>query len=133
MPAWFEQLSLRAKLALGFGTLIGLMLVGGTTALLGHGRTLAAAEAFLAGDNRIAELSVESSAAMSKARRYEKEFLLKQQVFSHQEAKSRYVPLVASQLAVVRENMTSIRGLAGNAEITREIQEIEAVTRRYET
>jgi len=133
MPAWFEQLSLRAKLALGFGTLIGLMLVGGTTALLGHGRTLAAAEAFLAGDNRIAELSVESSAAMSKARRYEKEFLLKQQVFSHQEAKSRYVTLVASQLAVVRENMTSIRGLAGNAEITREIQEIEAVTRRYET
>ena len=74
MLAWFEQLSLRAKLVLGFGTLICLMHLGGATALLGHERTLAAVEVFFEGDNRIAELSLESSAAMGKARRYEKEF-----------------------------------------------------------
>jgi len=133
MLAWFEQLSLRAKLALGFGTLIGLMLIGGATALLGHGRTLAAVDAFLGGDNRIAELSLESSAAMGKARRYEKEFLLKTQIFSYEEAKSRYATLVASQLAVVRENMAAIRGLTDNADIQAETEAIEEVTRRYET
>lgn len=128
MLAWFERLSLRAKLALGFGTLLGLMLIGGTTALLSHAYALRTVEAFLEGDHRIAELSLESSAAMGKARRYEKEFLLKAQVFSHEEARSRYAPLVASQLASVRENMAAI----GNPDVTRETLEIAAVTRQYE-
>lgn len=132
MLAWFERLSLRAKLALGFGTLIGLILVGGATALLSHARALAAVEAFLEGDNRIAELSLESSAAMGKARRYEKEFLLKIQVFSYEEAKARYANLVVSQLAMVRENMAAIRSLAGNADIQAETRAIEEVTRLYE-
>lgn len=132
MLAWFEQLSLRAKLALGFGTLIGLILVGDATALLSHARALTAVEAFLEGDNRIAALSLESSAAMGKARRYEKEFLLKVRVFSYEEAKSRYATLVASQLAVVREHMAAIRSLAGNAEIKAETRAIEEVTRQYE-
>lgn len=84
MLVWFEQRSRRAKLAWGFGTLIGLTLIGGTTALLGHARSLVAVEVFLAGDNRIAELSLESSAAMDKTRRYEKEFLLAVQQIPHQ-------------------------------------------------
>ncbi|HET6718912.1 MAG TPA: hypothetical protein VFH22_04660, partial [Rhodocyclaceae bacterium] len=132
MLVWFEQLSLRAKLAWGFGTLIGLMLIGGTTALLGHARSLVAVEAFLAGDNRIAGLSLESSAAMDKARRYEKEFLLKTKVFSHEEAKARYATLVARQLAAVREHMAAIRDLTDNTEIETETHAIEAVTRQYE-
>lgn len=132
MLAWFEQLSLRAKLALGFGALIGLMLVGSATALLSHARALTAVETFLEGDNRIAALSLESSAAMGKARRYEKEFLLKVRVFSYEEAKSRYATLVASRLAVVREHMAAIRSLTGNAEIKAETRAIEEVTRQYE-
>lgn len=132
MRAWFEQRSLRAKLALGFGTLIGLILVGDGAALLSHARALTAVEAFLEGDNRIAELSLESSAAMGEARRYEKEFLLKVQVFSYEEARSRYANLVASQLVMVRENMAAIRSLTGNAEIKQETRAIEDVTRLYE-
>jgi len=132
MLSWFERRSLRVKLALGFGALIGLMLVGGATALLGHRYTVAAMEAFLEGDNRIAELSLESSAAMGKARRYEKEFLLKIQVFSYEEAKSRYATLVARQLAVVREHMAAIRRLTNDAEIQAESRAIEDVTRLYE-
>jgi len=133
MLAWFERLSLRAKLALGFGALLGLMLVGGATALLSHAYALRAVEAFLDRDHRIAELSLESSAAMGKARRYEKEFLLKVRVFSHEEARSRYASLVASQLAVVRDNMATIRGLSGNAEISAESRAVEDVTHLYET
>lgn len=129
---WFEQLSLRIKLAIGYGTLIGLMLIAGATALLGHERTLATMEAFLDGDHRIAELSLESSAAMGKARRYEKEFLLKVRVFSYEEARSRYATLVTSQLTQVRENMATIRSLSGKAEITSETRAIEDVTRLYE-
>lgn len=132
MLAWFERLSLRAKLALGFGTLLGLMLIGGTTALLSHAYALRTVEAFLEGDHRIAELSLESSAAMGKARRYEKEFLLKAQVFSYEEARSRYATLVASQLDLVRENMTAIRSLTGSVEINAESRAIEDVTRLYE-
>lgn len=132
MLVWFEQLSLRAKLALGFGALIGLILVGDATALLSHARALTAVEAFLEGDNRIAELSLESSAAMGKARRYEKEFLLKVPVFSYEEARSRYANLVESQLAKVRENMVAIRSLTANAEIEQETRTIEEVTHLYE-
>lgn len=132
MLAWFERLSLRAKLALGFGTLLGLMAIGGATALLSHAYALRTVEAFLDGDNRIAELSLESSAAMAKARRYEKEFLLKVHVFSYLEARSRYATLVASQLALVRENMAAIRSLTGSVEINAESRAIEDVTRLYE-
>lgn len=132
MLDWFGQLSLRAKLAIGFGSLIGLMLLSGATALLGHQRALATVDAFLNGDNRIAELSLKSSAAMSKARRYEKEFLLKMQVFSYEESKARYATLVTSQLTVVREHMATIRGLTDNAEIKAETRAIEDITRRYE-
>lgn len=133
MLSRFEQLSLRAKLALGFGTLIGLMLVGCGTALLGHGHILTAVESFLEGDSRIANLSLESSAAMSKARRYEKEFLLKTQFFGYEEAKSRYATLVKNQLGTVRENMLAIRNLTDNAEIEAESRAIEEVTRQYES
>lgn len=133
MLAWFEQFSLRTKLALGFGILIGLMLIGGATALLQGVRTVAAVDAFLDGDNRIAELSLESSAAMSKARRYEKEFLLKVQVFSFEEARSRYATLVANQLVVVRENMATIRSLTRRADTMAETHAIEDVTRLYES
>lgn len=132
MLVWFERLSLRAKLAVGFGALVGLMLVGGTTALLSHAYALRAVEAFLDGDNRIAELSLESSAAMGKARRYEKEFLLKVQVFSYEEARSRYATLVTSQLAVVRDNMAAIRSLTSNAEINAESHAVEDVAHQYE-
>ncbi|MBI3284389.1 MAG: EAL domain-containing protein [Burkholderiales bacterium] len=132
MLAWFEQLSLRAKLALGFGALISLMVAGSSIAWLIHARSLAAIDAFIEGEDRIEELSMDSSIAMGKARRYEKEFLLKRQEFSYEEARSRYATLVASQLEVVREKMAAIRELSDDAEIRSATHAIEDVTRLYE-
>lgn len=132
MLTWFERLRLRTQLILGFGALVGLMLLGGSLALLGHGRTLATAEDFLDGEHRMAALSLESSAAMGKARRYEKEFLLKRQVFSYEEAKARYATLVSSQLVLVREHMASIRSLTRNSDVQTETRAIEDITYKYE-
>jgi diguanylate cyclase (GGDEF)-like protein len=128
----FEQLRLRTKLVFGFGTVISLMLLGSCVAMAGHERTMAAVEAFLVGDKRIADLSLQSSAGMGNARRFEKEFLLKRQLYSYGEAKSRYVTLVSDELASVREDMEAIRQISGNAGMTAQTLTIEKLTYRYE-
>lgn len=132
MLTWFEQRSLRFKLALGFGLLLGLMLIGSATALLSHERSLQTVNAFLEHEKRIHVLSLESGVAMANARRYEKEFLLKQREYSFEEAKSRYATQVASQLASVRDNLQHIGRLSQNREIQNEILAIDRVTRLYE-
>ncbi|MGX6566044.1 EAL domain-containing protein [Cupriavidus necator] len=132
MTAWFDRLSLRAKLGAGFAVLIVLMLVVGAASSVSHQHALAAAETYFERYDRIADLSLQSNAAMLNARRYEKEFLLKRGEFGYKEARSRYATLVRTQLATVRENMDTIRSLTDNAELAEKTEAIAAVTRRYE-
>ncbi|MFS8980508.1 diguanylate cyclase [Cupriavidus necator] len=132
MTAWFDRLSLRAKLGAGFAVLILLMLVVGAASLVSHQHALAAAETYFERDDRIADLSLQSNAAMLNARRFEKEFLLKRGEFGYEEARSRYATLVRTQLATVRDNMATIRSLTDNAELAARAEAIAAVTHRYE-
>jgi CHASE3 domain sensor protein len=73
----FDDLSLRAKIASGFAALIVLALAAGAVSVMSHRQALDAVNTFLDRDNRIAELTLRSGAAMLEARRNEKDFLLK--------------------------------------------------------
>jgi len=133
MLARFNQLGLRIKLNFGFATLIGLLFLAIGTALLGQGRLLGAVDAFIQGSDEVDQLSVESLVAMGDARRYEKEFLLKRQSVSDEEARSRYATLISNRLDVVRENLAKIATLTDNAAILTQARVIEGITQKYES
>jgi diguanylate cyclase (GGDEF)-like protein len=129
----FHRFGLRAKLALGFVVLIGLMLTAGSIALLSHRNSLGAVDRYLEGEHLVNELALKSSAAFGKARRYEKEFLLKVREFGYEEARSRYATLVRSQLADVRANMAEIRRLGVDPVLAEDARAVEETLVRYET
>lgn len=129
----FDQLSLRARIAIGFAALIAFTLVAGGVSLASHRRALAAVETFLDRDHRIAELGMRSNAEMLKARRNEKDFLLRIKEFGYEETRSRYATLVRAHLATVRENMAAIRALTDDPGVVEETHAIERIADRYET
>ncbi|MBI4990316.1 MAG: EAL domain-containing protein [Rhodocyclales bacterium] len=133
MTTLFHRFGLRAKLALGFVVLIGLMLTAGSIALLSHRNSLGAVDRYLEGEHLVNELALKSSAAFGKARRYEKEFLLKVKEFGYEEARSRYATLVRSQLADVRANMAEIRRLGVDPVLAEDARAVEETLVRYET
>ncbi|MBI3145037.1 MAG: EAL domain-containing protein [Pseudogulbenkiania sp.] len=126
-------LSLRAKLALAFATMIGLTLAVSLVSLRSDYRTLAALKAYLGTEQRIAELSLRSKASMNKARRYEKDFLLKVREFGFYEAKSRYATLLQNEIAQIQQNMAAIRRLRSDPATLKETGEIERITDSYES
>jgi len=130
--AGLGTLSLRAKLYAVFVTMLGLILAVGAVSLTRDYQMLAALESYLDTERRIAELSLRSSQAMLKARRYEKDFLLKVRQFGFLEAKSRYATLLQNELATLREHMAAIRGLRAAPELAQRTLEIEAAAARYE-
>ena len=132
MLTWFDQLSLRAKIAAGFAVLIVLALASAGVSVMSQRQALAAVNSFLDRDNRIAELTLQSSATMLKARRDEKDFLLKVKEFGYEEARSRYVTLLQADLATVREKMTVVRSLTNDAGMAEEARAVEGASRDYE-
>ncbi|WP_024302143.1 EAL domain-containing protein [Pseudogulbenkiania sp. MAI-1] len=126
-------LSLRAKLALAFATMIGLTLAVSLVSLRSDYRTLSALKSYLDTEQHIAERSLRSKAAMNKARRYEKDFLLKVREFGFHEAKSRYATLLQNEIAQIRENMAAIRQLWNDPATVRETREIERLASGYES
>lgn len=130
---WSDRLSLRAQLAAGFIIVIGLTLTVGLVSWTAQEHSVKAVDKLLAIDNRIAELSVRSSAALLKARRAEKDFLLLQGEFGFSEARSRYMTLVRTNLADIRQHMAEIRELANEAGAAQQTRAIEQAITRYQT
>jgi diguanylate cyclase (GGDEF)-like protein/PAS domain S-box-containing protein len=130
--AWPHRFSLQAWLAIGFNTVIALTLVVAAAALLTQERFVGAVHKLLAVDGRIASLSQGSNIAMLKARRAEKDFLIYRREFGFDEAKSRYVTLLRTHLAEVRQNMAEIRGLTAEPEAIGHTQAIDRAVLQYE-
>src|SRR5437867_13419260 len=128
----FDSLSLRAKIAAGFTALIVLGLIADFISVMSHRQALAAVNTFLDRDNRIAELTLTSRATLLRARRDEKDFLLKVNEFGYEEARSRYVTLLRRELADVRRSMATVRALSGDAEMAAQAQAIEGASSTYE-
>src|SRR6185436_19435 len=131
--AWIHRLSLRAWLAIGFNSVIVLALVVAAASLLTQERFVGAVHKLLAVDGRIAALSQGSNVAMLKARRAEKDFLIYRREFGFDEAKSRYVTLLRTHLAEVRQNMAEIRELTTEPEAIERTRSIDRAVMRYET
>jgi diguanylate cyclase (GGDEF)-like protein len=128
----FDGLSLRAKIIAGIMALIVLGLAADFVSVMSHRQALAAVNTFLDRDNRIAELALTSRATLLRARRNEKDFLLKVNEFGYEEARSRYVTLLRRELADVRWSMAAVRALSGDAEMAAQAQAIEGASSTYE-
>lgn len=133
-PAYiFSGLSLRAKLALAFVLMIGLTLSVSLITLQSDYRTQSALKSYLGTVQQFDELSLRSKASMNKARRYEKDFLLKAREFGYYEAKSRYATLLQNEIIQIRESMAAIRLLRADSATIQKTREIEQVVTRYES
>jgi hypothetical protein len=126
----FDALSLRTRLVGGFAVLLVLLADG--VSVLSHQRVQDAFDAFLHGDNRIAERSDDARAALLRARRSEKDFLLRVRELGYEEARSRYLTLVQDELAGVRAVMAEVRQLARDDELAAEAQAVTVATQAYE-
>jgi len=130
--AFYRRLSLRAELAIGFIAVLALTLVVGLVSLLAQYRSVQAVNKLVAVDGRIADLTLASNVAMLKARRAEKDFLIFQNEFGFEEARSRYTTLLRTNLAEVRQGMADVRQLSGEQEAARITLSIEEAVVRYE-
>jgi methyl-accepting chemotaxis protein len=128
----YSRFSLRAKLATGFTAVIVLTLVVGFVSLFAQNRSIEAVNKLVAVVGRIAELSQSSNVAMLKARRAEKDFLIFQNEFGFQEARSRYTTLLRTNIAQVRQSMADLRELSSEPEAVELTHAIEAAVGQYE-
>jgi diguanylate cyclase (GGDEF)-like protein len=131
--AWYRRLSLRAELATGFIAVIVLTLVVGVVSLFAQNRSIEAVNKLVAVVGRISDLSLRSNVAMLKARRAEKDFLIFQNEFGFEEARSRYTTLLRTSLAEVRQSMADLRELSSEPEVIQLTQSIEKAVGEYET
>ena len=127
------SLSLRAALGLGFGSVLGLFVLVGTVAVISERSTVGDFNRLLAVHVMTAELGQKSVSAMMKARRYEKDFLLKYREFGFGEAKSRYVTLLQANLEDARQALADMGNLSRNPETTRQIVHATEAINHYES
>lgn len=132
MRIHFDRLSLRAKLALGLGATICLVGLSHLAATAGGSRGVSAVEHYFNTDDRIADLGADSLAAMERARRYEKEFLLHARDAGREAAGAAAAAQLVAQLEAVRRHMASIRLLGGDPRNGEAARAIETSTRLYE-
>ena len=130
--AWSERRSLTTKLAGGFAAVIALSLLVGAASFLSQDRARKSVDKYFDTDDRIADLCLKSNTALLKARKSEKDFLLKVKEYGFDEAKSRYVTQVRIQIADIRQNMTAIRDLSADREVIRMTREVERSAGLYE-
>ena len=131
ISAFSARLTLRFKLIGGFSALIVLILLAGSFSLLSQHRALSAMKSYLDRDDKIGDLSLQSKSAMLKARRLEKDFLLKIREFGFFEARSRYATLLQAELSDIHQDMAAIRGLRADPEIAKLTLEIDRSIERY--
>ena len=129
---WCGRQSLRAKLAAAFTALIVLMLLIGGVSFLGLLRSSTEIRGYVDKDDRIADLSLRSSTAMLKARRNEKDFMLKVGDLGFYEARSRYATLVRSQMNDIRKDMAAVRTLSDDRDTAMVTDKIVRITDQYE-
>ena len=92
-----------------FIVVIGLTAIVGVVALLSQDQSVTAVNRLIEIDRRIGDLSLKSSMALVMARRAERDFLLDRNRSDSQEALTRYVTQVKTQVADIRRNMVAIR------------------------
>jgi two-component system cell cycle sensor histidine kinase/response regulator CckA len=130
--AFVKGASVWTRLVLGFLVVIGLTVAVGAVSWSSQQRALAAFDQYLRLDDRIADLSLHCSIGIMKARKYERDFLLKEREFGFEEARSRYATLVQAELAEIRQAMSTIRDLRPDADLVAASRRVEEAAFMYE-
>ena len=129
---WLAGLSVRTRLLAGFsltGALFAAALVAG---LWSAQQSEAALHQLVFVDARISGLWDEVDTAIDRARRREKDFLLSRRDLGFDEARNRYVTLVAESLAHGRSGLAQIRAIATRAQDDRSHAGLLASTRQID-
>ncbi|MHB8623716.1 MAG: putative bifunctional diguanylate cyclase/phosphodiesterase [Sulfuricaulis sp.] len=116
-----------------FVVVIGLILLVGVVSLLEQERSAAAVNSLIEIASRVDDLSLESSLALSQARRAEADFYQNRNESGSTAAGFRYVSLVQSNVANIQHNMNDILALTDDLEIGRLARAIERSATLYET
>ena len=124
--------SLRARLLAGFAVLLLLTVAADGVALLGQRHAQQSLDGFLHVDKRIAELTAEARAELLRARRSEKDFLLRVREYGFEEARARYVTLLQDQLAGVARAMAEVRSLTRDPAVAVEAADVHHAAQQYE-
>ncbi|MBI5205662.1 MAG: EAL domain-containing protein [Nitrospirae bacterium] len=127
-----NRFSLKGVLFAGFAAVI---LLGLTTALLAEWTSYRAdrtMDRFMRVDNKISDLSLKSSIAMTNARKHEKDFLLTYREFGFNEARARYISRVLTNLADIRESMKQIRLLTDDPQIVKQTNAVGKAIDQYQ-
>lgn len=130
MLAWFDRLSLRAKLNLSFGALIALTMAVTLTAMVQQRAALDAAQALLERQHRLDSLAERSIDALERARRHERELRLAlADVVSRGEPVHRAAAL--GEIAILRRNLDSLRNASDDSELLRVGKLADQAAARY--
>ncbi len=96
-----------------------------------QGITFSMMDSLINVDNAIADLCLKSNAAMTDARRLEKDFLLNYKEFGFDESRSRYITRLITGIAEIKENLARIRNLGSDRETARQTTEVGHALERY--
>ena len=140
LRAWLSGLGIRKRLLLGFSLTGVLFAAALVAALLSAQRSESASRQLVFVDGRISSLWDKVDIAVERARRREKDFLLYHRSLGFNEARNRYVTLVAESVAEARAGLAEITrvaaqggGSADDAGFAASARQIESLLARYES
>ncbi len=133
LAAFLGRFRLRSILIGGFTILMIASIVVVVIAKWGEEHSLSLMNRFIRVDNVISDLCLKSTTAMTSARRNEKDFILNYKEFGFDEARSRYITRVLTDLEDIKGFMQSIRGMSRDPEMTRLTGEVDRAVERYKT
>lgn len=127
------KLNIRNKLLAAFMVMIALTVTVSVIALISQNNAQATVNALVNVHGQISNLSQQSTIDMLEARRHEKDYLLRYQETTFEEARATYVASLQTTITSIREDMAAIRALTTEADTLAAITAIEAASAEYET
>ena len=132
IQAWLDRLGVSSRLLLGF-SLTGALFAGALVATLwSMQRSDLALRQLVFVDARISSLWGDVESGIERARRREKDFLLNYRALGFDEARDRYLTLVAESLNEAREALAAIRLTGGQGDAGADSSTLIAATRQIE-
>lgn len=133
LRAWLSGLGIRKRLLLGFSLTGVLFAAALVAALLSAQRSESASRQLVFVDARLSSLWNSVDTAVERARRREKDFLLYHRSLGFNEARNRYVTLVAESVAEARAGLAEIRRVAAQGGSSADYAGFAASTRQIES
>ena len=132
IQAWLDRLGVRSRLLLGFSLTGALFSAALVATLWSMQRSELALRQLVFVDARISSLWGDVESGIERARRREKDFLLNYRALGFDEARNRYLTLVAENLNEARAALAAIRLTGGQGGAGADSSRLIATTRQIE-